>query len=1062
MSQQRVSSPLPVFDDKPSFAGAGAPPGPRRHAQPQPQAQPPKFSHPAYLHKQLTSRQRAARAPPPTEELKERRRETGAGAGAGAGAGEWAASTRRASGAAVGVEIEGGGESCVDVRNGGLVSVPTARLLASVERLRILILDNNRIDALPPTLSALAGLRKLSARNNLIARVHRLDGDRLAHLQSVDLSRNRLRRLEWAHGFHSLRALQTLELADNPLASAEPGVLAALLARGLRRFSFDWTRYLPAPPSAHAHAQQQQQQEPTAALARFARDFASQNQPCDFLDFLRHALLPATTAAAASGGGPLPRAASPPLLAAPVVASASPSPARPAKLRLHTKAAKGGAPALGSLRPFPGGRGLLHRAVELGHAALLDFLLASEAPDARFDPALKDASGVSPLALAVKEARHDLLRVFRSRGARFEARRPLPLPRAKTAALPSAPARPGFSTVGRPAPQAGDSARGGPTPASSSQAHAKAKDNNPEPFFQGESVLFDAVAAEAFATASFLIRETGLSPRVLDASGNSLLHLTLARFPSCGGEAGAEGGGTGAGTGTGPDALNRSLIEQEGRPLPASLVGGAPQPQGAQRAGEARALLGLLCERVGFEGVNLRNKHGLSALHLALKKGRAPALAFALAHNAALQARQAARDDERLLLALRRCERPLAALPPLLARLELERARRAPPAAFDLNAACGRKKQTGVHLLADLENCALLGQLVNGAGGAGLEALDLRALEADLRRPLEFPIIKSPCYKLLQFAENEQSRRVRYARHRLLARLLPLFGAPAPPLLARRPALPLPLAARPAPAQEAAVRRLHEFHKQVERESAFRLEWTLRLRERLLALGCRPPTASRRLPLTRHDLLLFLAATPVFRPHWPLSARDLAPSHQPAARVLSRAPTASSVSTTSVTQALLSNTHTRTQPPSRAHSSALSSRGRTRPSVTTTATAHLHSRGGPPYPRVFTPEPAVRPHATAAVPVLLRGPSLSSQPFARPAFSAHAHGHGEPPRTRLASRGPPSPPCEARDSPECLVASEAKSRERRHHIHDLEPRELFGGAFRLSNLPSHRQQQQQQ
>ena len=62
----------------------------------------------------------------------------------------------------------------------------------------MLILDNNRIDVLPPTISSLTSLKKLSARNNHINKVHRLDGERLVYLQMIDLSFNRLRKIEWA------------------------------------------------------------------------------------------------------------------------------------------------------------------------------------------------------------------------------------------------------------------------------------------------------------------------------------------------------------------------------------------------------------------------------------------------------------------------------------------------------------------------------------------------------------------------------------------------------------------------------------------------------------------------------------------------------------------------------------------------------------------------------------------------------------------------------------------------------------------------------------------------
>ena len=81
---------------------------------------------------------------------------------------------------------------------------------------------------LPPTISSLTSLKKISARNNHIHKIHRLDGERLAQLQMIDLSYNRLRKIEWAFGFHSLKGLTTLKLANNPITHVEAGALAHL------------------------------------------------------------------------------------------------------------------------------------------------------------------------------------------------------------------------------------------------------------------------------------------------------------------------------------------------------------------------------------------------------------------------------------------------------------------------------------------------------------------------------------------------------------------------------------------------------------------------------------------------------------------------------------------------------------------------------------------------------------------------------------------------------------------------------------------------------------------
>lgn len=59
-------------------------------------------------------------------------------------------------------------------------------------------------------------------------------------------------------------------------------------------------------------------------------------------------------------------------------------------------------------------------------------------------------------------------------------------------------------------------------------------------------------------------------------------------------------------------------------------------------------------------------------------------------------------------------------------KLDSERVTRKRPPTFDFNAQCGRKKQSVIHLLADLENCEFLRKIINHKGGI-LEEIDLRA-----------------------------------------------------------------------------------------------------------------------------------------------------------------------------------------------------------------------------------------------------------------------------------------------------------------------------------------------
>lgn len=72
-----------------------------------------------------------------------------------------------------------------------------------------------------------------------------------------------------------------------------------------------------------------------------------------------------------------------------------------ARLPMKTKVSKSTHTRLGSLVPFKNGRGLLHRAVELRHAVLLDFMLQSDQKWTGFDANVKDQNSRSPLSIAL-------------------------------------------------------------------------------------------------------------------------------------------------------------------------------------------------------------------------------------------------------------------------------------------------------------------------------------------------------------------------------------------------------------------------------------------------------------------------------------------------------------------------------------------------------------------------------------------------------------------------------------------------------------------------------------
>ncbi len=88
-----------------------------------------------------------------------------------------------------------------------------------------------------------------------------------------------------------------------------------------------------------------------------------------------------------------------------------------AALHIKTKSGKQQVSKLGQLTPFKMGRGFLHRAVELGHAELLSFLLERDTCRTGFDLAIRDTSGHTPAYLAATSASHSILQVLANHGA---------------------------------------------------------------------------------------------------------------------------------------------------------------------------------------------------------------------------------------------------------------------------------------------------------------------------------------------------------------------------------------------------------------------------------------------------------------------------------------------------------------------------------------------------------------------------------------------------------------------------------------------------------------------
>ncbi|XP_023083476.1 leucine-rich repeat-containing protein 26 [Piliocolobus tephrosceles] len=117
--------------------------------------------------------------------------------------------------------VPGGLASCSAL---SLSAVPAGLSL----RLRALLLDHNRVHALPPgAFAGAGGLQRLDLRENGLHSVHVRAFWGLGALQLLDLSANQLEAL--APGtFAPLRALRNLSLAGNRLVSLEPAALGAL------------------------------------------------------------------------------------------------------------------------------------------------------------------------------------------------------------------------------------------------------------------------------------------------------------------------------------------------------------------------------------------------------------------------------------------------------------------------------------------------------------------------------------------------------------------------------------------------------------------------------------------------------------------------------------------------------------------------------------------------------------------------------------------------------------------------------------------------------------------
>ncbi|KAM5298580.1 leucine-rich repeat-containing protein 26 [Ctenodactylus gundi] len=115
---------------------------------------------------------------------------------------------------------------------GGLANC-SALALAAVPgglswRVRALLLDRNRVRALPPgAFAGASALLQLDLRANGLCSVHARAFWGLGALRQLDLSANRLEALE-PGTFAPLRALRSLSLAGNRLALLEPAALGAL------------------------------------------------------------------------------------------------------------------------------------------------------------------------------------------------------------------------------------------------------------------------------------------------------------------------------------------------------------------------------------------------------------------------------------------------------------------------------------------------------------------------------------------------------------------------------------------------------------------------------------------------------------------------------------------------------------------------------------------------------------------------------------------------------------------------------------------------------------------
>jgi len=102
----------------------------------------------------------------------------------------------------------------LDVSNNALVALPGANLFGNTPKLQKLVLDSNRLSALPEELGGLSDLLIFSAANNVLERVPPGLGG-CAALRSLSLHTNRLTELPGGGALGGLRALEEMHLGTN-------------------------------------------------------------------------------------------------------------------------------------------------------------------------------------------------------------------------------------------------------------------------------------------------------------------------------------------------------------------------------------------------------------------------------------------------------------------------------------------------------------------------------------------------------------------------------------------------------------------------------------------------------------------------------------------------------------------------------------------------------------------------------------------------------------------------------------------------------------------------------